>query len=164
MAFNLFKKKKDLELKIYAPLNGKIVPLEDVPDPVFSQKMMGEGAAIIPTDGHVHSPVDGKVIQVAPTKHAVGIETEDGTQILIHFGLETVALKGEGFSVKVAQGDDVKKGQPLLEADFDHIRESVEHIITPIIITNSAQSDKTYKLATEKEAVAGETVILTVSE
>lgn len=163
MAFNLFKK-KNTELNIYAPLNGKIVPLEEVPDPVFSQKMMGEGIAVIPADGHVHSPVDGKVIQVAPTKHAVGIEATDGTQILIHFGLETVALKGEGFEIKVAQGDHVTKGQALIEVDLEHVRKSVDHTITPIIITNSAQSDKTFKLTSTKESVQGETVIIKVTE
>ena len=162
MAFNLFKKEKDVNINIYAPLNGEIVQLEDVPDPVFSQKMMGEGIAIIPTDGHVHSPVDGRIIQVAPTKHAVGIEAEDGTEILIHFGLETVALKGEGFEMKVAVGDSVKKGQIMLEADLDYIEKTADHIITPIIITNSTGSDKTYNLTSDKNSVMGETVIITV--
>lgn len=163
MAFNLFKHRKDLGLELLAPLNGKIVPLEDVPDPVFSQKMMGEGIAIIPTDGKVYSPVNGKIVQVASTKHAVGIEAEDGTEILIHFGLETVALKGEGFEMKVAQGDTVTKGQLLIDADLAYIEEHAEHIITPIIITNSAQSGKSYALTTDHSSVAKETVIITVS-
>lgn len=164
MAFNLFKKKKDEGLEIVAPLNGKVVPLEEVPDPVFSQKMMGEGIAIVPTDGQVHSPVDGKIVQVAPTKHAVGIEAEDGTEILIHFGLETVALKGEGFEMKVTDGQSVSKGDILLVADLDYVKENADHIITPIIITNSSQSDKIYEFTSDKNSIAGETVMITVSK
>src|SRR5699024_5795840 len=97
----LFKKgKKEEDLSIYAPLSGKNMPLEEVRDPVFGQKMMGEGIAIVPSKGEVLSPVKGKVIQIPDSKHAIGIEAEDGSQILIHVGLETVALKGEGFTVK----------------------------------------------------------------
>lgn len=164
MAFNLFKRKKDKGLEILAPLNGKIVPLEEVPDPVFSQKMMGEGIAIVPTDGQVYSPVNGKIVQVAPTKHAVGIEAEDGTEILIHFGLETVALKGEGFEMKVTEGESVSAGDMLLGADLDYVEKSADNIITPIIITNSAQNGKNYQFTTDANSVAGETVIITVSE
>lgn len=164
MAFNLFKSKKDKGLEILAPLNGKIVPLEEVPDPVFSQKMMGEGIAIIPTDGQVHSPVAGKIVQVAPTKHAVGIEAEDGTEILIHFGLETVALKGEGFEMKVAEGQSVSAGDILFVADLDYVKENADNIITPIIITNSAQSGKDYQVTSDVDSVAGETVIITVAK
>ena len=101
----LFKQKK--EENIVAPLNGKIVPMEEVPDPVFNQKMMGEGIAIVPEEGMVYSPVNGKIIQLAETKHAIGLITEGGVEILIHIGLETVGLKGEGFTTKVNVGDEV---------------------------------------------------------
>ena len=109
MVFNFFKKEKE-ELQIYAPINGQIISIEEVPDPVFNQKMMGEGVAVIPTEGSICSPVDGTILQVAPTKHAVGILAKDGSEILIHIGLETVALKGEGFQVAVTTGDKVSKG------------------------------------------------------
>lgn len=165
MAFNFFKKtKQEAKLEIVAPVNGEIIPLEEVPDPVFSEKMMGEGIAMVPSDGKFHSPVKGKVIQVAPTKHAVGILAEDGTEILMHIGLETVALKGEGFKVAVETGDEIAVGQLLVEADMAYIREHAKSIVTPIVITNSLNSDKQYKPTTEKESIAGDTVLITVSE
>lgn len=165
MAFNLFKKtNKEPKLEIIAPVNGEIVPLEEVPDPVFSEKMMGEGIAMLPTDGKFHAPVKGKVIQVAPTKHAVGILAEDGTEILMHIGLETVSLKGEGFQVMVETGDKITAGQLLIEADIDYIREHAKSIVTPIVITNSQNSDKQYKPTEEKKATMGETVLMTISK
>lgn len=160
----LFNKSKDSSnIEIVAPLNGKIVPLEEVPDPVFSEKMMGDGIAIIPRDGTVVSPVNGKVLHAAETKHAVGIQAEDGTEILIHVGLETVALKGEGFELKVQTGEEVRAGQALLNFNLDYIKEHAENTITPIVITNSATSGKTYTLTNDIEATAGKTVIITVS-
>jgi len=161
---NLFKKsQEEKDLQIYAPLNGKIVPLEDVPDPVFNQKMMGEGIAITPNEGKVVCPVEGKIVQVPETKHAVGIEAKDGTEILIHIGLETVALKGEGFTMNVAMGDSVSVGDSLIDFDLDYIKEQASDIVTPIVITNSNDGDKSFVMTEEKEATAGETVLMTVS-
>ncbi|MEI3612943.1 PTS sugar transporter subunit IIA [Pseudogracilibacillus sp. SO30301A] len=161
---NLFKKSKNQEeLHIYAPLSGKIVPLEEVPDPVFRQKMMGEGIAIIPDEGKVVSPIEGKIVQVPETKHAIGIEGTDGIEILIHVGLETVALKGEGFSVNVATGDKVSVGDSLLDFDLEYIKEHADDIITPIVITNSNDIDKKFTMSEEKEAQPGNTVIMTAS-
>ncbi|MBU5266545.1 PTS sugar transporter subunit IIA [Virgibacillus proomii] len=159
MLKNLFKKSK--EQAIYAPLNGEIVPLEEVPDPVFNQKMMGEGIAIIPSEGKLLSPIDGKVVQIPETKHAIGLTTNDGTEVLIHVGLETVSLKGEGFELKVAAGDTVTKGQPLMEIDLDYIKQHASSIITPIIITNSNERKLTF--TEEKLSVASETVIMNVT-
>lgn len=165
MAFDLFKKKKQpTSLEIVAPVNGSILPLEEVPDPVFNQKMMGEGIAITPSDGHFLSPVKGKVIQLPDTKHAVGILAADGSEILIHIGLETVALKGEGFEAKVKEGDEVSVGQVLIEADLEYIREHADNIVTPIIITNSQNNNKEYKMTEDKDGTAGETVIITTIE
>ena len=164
MVLNFFKKnKKASNLEILAPVNGKIIPIEEVPDPVFGQKMMGEGIAIVPTDGKIQSPVKGKVIQVAPTKHAIGILAEDGTEILIHIGLETVALEGKGFSVKVAVDDEISVGQLLIEVDLEYIGTHAASTITPIVITNSLNSDKQYTVTEETEGHAGSTVVLTVS-
>ena len=95
------------------PIEGEIIPLDEIPDPVFSQKMMGDGFGIIPSKGLVVSPVDGEIINVFPTKHAVGIMSKQGYEILIHVGLETVNLKGEGFTLLVKQGDHVLKGQKI---------------------------------------------------
>lgn len=163
MRFNLFKKEKK-ELQIYAPVSGKIIPIEEVPDPVFCQKMMGEGVAVIPTDGNIHAPVDGEVIQVAPTKHAVGILAKDGTEILIHVGLETVSLQGEGFQVAVQTGDKVLAGQLLIEVDWEYIKTHAKSTVTPIVITNSLEGDKQYIITEEKDSIQGKTVILTSSD
>lgn len=130
------KKEKSLDEVIYSPLNGKVVELETVPDPTFSQKMMGDGIAIEPTDGKVVSPVNGKVIQFFHTKHAIGIESESGLEILIHVGLETVGMGGEGFEGHVKEGDKIKVGDPLITVDLDLVKEKASSTITPVIITN----------------------------
>src|SRR5699024_6981164 len=96
------------------PVDGKLVSLEEVPDPVFSEKMMGDGIAVRPTSDEVLSPCDGKIVQVFPTKHAVGIQTANGADVLIHVGLETVELNGEGFTSFVDEGDQVNKVINLL--------------------------------------------------
>lgn len=158
MLSKLFKKRK---LEIFAPIHGEIVPLDQVPDPVFSQKMMGEGIAIMPTDGKVHAPIDGTVVLVADTKHAVGLKSSDGTEILIHIGLETVNLKGEGFTALVNVGDKISIGQPLIEVDWAYIQEHATSIITPIIITNS--DDRIVEIHDAKKSIVGETVLLSVS-
>lgn len=164
MAFNIFKKKKEAEkLEIYAPMNGEIVALEDVPDPVFSQKMMGEGIAIMPTDGKVYAPVDSKVIHVIHSKHAIGLLAEDGSEILIHVGLETVNLKGEGFTLHVEQDQAVKKGELLIEFDLDYVKEHADSSITPIVITSSQGSEKEFVLTKETKSIQSETILITIS-
>lgn len=140
---NFFKgKKTELETTIMQPLEGEILPLDVVPDPVFSQKMIGDGFAVNPTNGTVVSPVDGEVISVFPTKHAVSVKSTAGREILIHVGLETVSLNGEGFTSFVSDGERVKQGQKLLEADFNVIKGKVPSIITPVIFTNLAEDEK----------------------
>src|SRR5699024_4500259 len=141
-------------------VTGKVVPLEEVPDPVFSQKMMGEGIAVDPAEGKVYAPCNGEIMQVAPTKHAVGILAGDGAEILIHVGLDTVNLKGEGFESHVEAGDTVSKGDLLLTFDLELIREKVPSTVTPIVITNSTQLGKEFLFTKETEAVQGETVLI----
>ncbi len=158
MLSKLFNKRK---LQIYAPVNGQIVPLDQVPDPVFSEKMMGEGIAIMPDKGNIHAPIEGTVVLVSDTKHAIGLRSNDGTEILIHIGLETVSLKGKGFTVLVKAGDKVSVGQSLIEVDWDYIREHAKSIITPIVITNSAE--RKVQLEVAKEGIVGETVLMTIS-
>lgn len=134
----LFNRKKEVsDNSVYAPLTGEVVPLEEVPDPVFAEKMMGEGIAIKPTSGMVVSPVDGKIVQVFPTKHAVGIETSNGVEILIHIGLETVQMNGEGFTAHVQEGSRVSVGDKLISFDLSIVQEKAKSTITPIIITNT---------------------------
>ncbi|GAB3804274.1 PTS sugar transporter subunit IIA [Virgibacillus kimchii] len=161
MLKNLFKKSKEEEI-LYAPISGEVVKLEDVPDPVFSEKMMGEGVAINPNKGEVVSPVKGKVVQVPDTKHAIGLETEKGTEVLIHVGLETVALKGEGFTANVNTGDEITVGQSLLTFDLEYIQEHAESTISPMIITNSKDLDRDITFEEIKEAKAGETTLLII--
>ena len=158
MLSNLFKKRK---LQVFAPINGEIIPLDQVPDPVFSQKMLGEGIAIMPESGNIHAPIEGTVVLVSDTLHAIGLRSNDGTEILIHVGLETVSLKGKGFTVLVKAGDKVSVGQPLIEVDWDYIREHAKSIITPIVITNSAE--RNIQCEATKEGIMGETVLMTIS-
>lgn len=144
---------------LLSPLSGRIVPLEEVPDPTFAQKMMGEGIAIEPTEGQVVSPVDGEIILMFPTKHAVGIRSNSGLELLIHVGLETVNMNGEGFEVLVSQGDKVKAGDPLLNADLYLISQKAKSAVTPVIIT--AGNVKSLSKTGEKEAVKGQTELMT---
>ncbi|WP_394219635.1 glucose-specific PTS transporter subunit IIBC [Halobacillus trueperi] len=124
------------ELEFVSPIKGKIMPITEVPDQVFSGKMMGDGFAIEPEDGNIVSPINGKVLNVFPTKHAIGLEAENGMEILIHIGIDTVGLKGEGFTAKISEGDEVKQGQALMEVDLDFVKENAPSIVTPIVFTN----------------------------
>jgi PTS system glucose-specific IIA component len=130
------RKEKPTEETIVAPLNGKMIEIEQVPDPTFSEKMMGDGIAIQPTEGKVVSPVDGEIIQFFHTKHAIGIRSKTGLELLLHIGLETVNLEGEGFEGHVKQGGKVKKGDPLLTFDLDFVKEKAASTISPVVITN----------------------------
>ncbi|WP_010531775.1 PTS sugar transporter subunit IIA [Lentibacillus jeotgali] len=135
---NLFKKKEEIkEIAVHSAVTGEFIPLEDVPDPVFSEKMMGDGCAIKPSDEEVFAPVSGEIVQVFPTKHAIGIEAENGAQILVHVGLETVNLNGEGFTVHVEEGDTVNQGDKLLRFDMNVIEDKAASTIIPIIVTNT---------------------------
>lgn len=157
--FAKFMKKN--KVQVFSPLSGQVIPLEQVPDPVFSQKMMGEGIAIMPTGGDVVAPIDGTVVLISKTKHAIGIRTKDDTEVLIHVGLETVTLKGEGFTVFVNEGDVVSTGQKLMTVDWDFIKDKVPSIITPVVITNSAE--RTVEYTDASASVAGDTLVMSVS-
>ena len=135
--FDLFKKKKEEPKKgVFAPITGTLLSITEVPDPVFSQKMMGDGFAIEPTEGNVYSPVAGKVLNVFPTKHAVALQSDEGHEILIHFGMDTVTLKGEGFTAHVGEGDIVTPETLLLSVDLDAVRPKVPYLVTPVVFTN----------------------------
>lgn len=131
------KAKKSNVEEIYAPLSGELVSIDKVPDPVFGQKMMGDGIAIIPEEGLLVSPVEGKVIQIFHTKHAIGIQSNNGLEILLHMGLETVELNGQGFEVLVSEGQKVKVGDELVKFDIQFLQSQNKEIITPLVITNS---------------------------
>lgn len=128
------KPNKSDHMEIVAPITGKTIPLNEVPDPVFSTKMMGDGIAIIPEDGKIYSPVNGVIQMIANTKHAFGIKSEDGLELLVHFGLETVGLQGEGFDVHVQVGDQVHVGDLIAEVDYETLKAKNINMITPFII------------------------------
>uniref|UniRef100_UPI002409D90C PTS sugar transporter subunit IIA n=1 Tax=Gracilibacillus dipsosauri TaxID=178340 RepID=UPI002409D90C len=151
---------KENKMLIYAPMSGDVVPLDKVPDPTFAQKMMGDGIAIDSKDGKVVSPVAGEVVQLFPTKHAIGLVSDSGIELLIHIGIDTVKLDGEGFEAHVKQGDKVEVGDPLITFDVDLIKEKAESHLTPIIVTNGDQFE-TLEKTKEKEVIALDSVLFT---
>lgn len=124
-------------MDILSPLKGKVIPLENVDDPVFSSAAMGKGIGIEPTEGIVYSPFDGKVVDLFRTKHAIGLVSDDGVEILIHIGINTVKLKGKHFEAHVESGAVVKKGEKLVTFDIQGIKDDGFQTTTPIIITNT---------------------------
>lgn len=145
-----------------SPLTGRSVSLEEVPDPVFSQKIIGDGMAVIPSDGRIVSPVDAQVVSVADTAHAYGLKTEDGIELLIHAGLETVSLKGECFKVHVKQGDTVKAGDVLAEMDLKFLEERKLNPITPVLICGGMEGKILVK-SQPGQVEAGKSELLTVA-
>ncbi len=137
--FDFFKKKKPKGVVLGAPAKGKAVALSEVNDPTFSSGMLGEGVAVVPADGKIYAPADGKIGMVFDTLHALSMTTTEGAEVLIHVGLDTVKLNGEGFKGYVKAGDDVKKGDLLLEADLDKIKEAGYDDVTIMIICNTAE-------------------------
>lgn len=128
---------ESLSEEVNQPIEGKIIPLNQVEDDAFSQEVLGKGIAIIPSEGKVYAPFDGTVITLFPTKHAIGIVSDNGCEVLIHIGMNTVQLNGKYFTSHVQQGDKVKKGQLLVEFDIDHILQEEYNLETPVIITNT---------------------------
>ncbi len=119
--------------KFISPIKGKVIELSEIEDQVFGSGMMGKGFAIVPESGDVYAPVSGTIAALFPTKHAVGIKSDDGLEVLIHFGMDTVTLNGEGFKSFVKQGDKVKTGDKLLSIDLESVRTKVPSIETPIV-------------------------------
>lgn len=122
---------------VLSPLTGEAIPMAEVNDPTFSAEVLGKGMAVIPTEGKVYSPVNGSIMTVFDTKHAIGIVSEDGLEILIHIGINTVELNGEGFTSYVKENQEVKAGELLVEFDMEKIKEAGYDITTPVIITNT---------------------------
>lgn len=146
---------------VTAPFSGKLVPLSSVPDETFASGVLGEGIAIEPSDGLFCSPVSGTVESIAETRHAIGFAGDNGLEILVHVGLETVGLKGEGFEILVKEGDTVKEGQPVAKVDLDLIRARGLNTITSIVLTGGA--DDMELNCAEGIAAAGKTQVLTLT-
>jgi glucose-specific phosphotransferase system IIA component len=147
-------------IAITSPLNGEVIRLEQVPDQAFAQKRMGEGVAILPSTGQLMSPIDGKVLHLVSTKHAIILEHASGLQILMHFGLNTVRLQGEGFTTYVSNGDLVHTGQLLMEIDLELIKNAGFSTLTPIVVANEDLSTRVEGFY--KTVKAGEPTIMNV--
>lgn len=162
------KKKEEAVPSLYEELvavaDGKVLPISEVPDPVFAEKMMGEGFAIDPTSDVIVSPISGTLVQVADTLHAYGIQSDSGVEVLVHVGLDTVNLQGKGFEAKVKIGDAVKKGDPLVKIDREYLIANAPSIVIPVIVTNGNMEAYNYDFKGSGNAVAGETVAMVVSK
>lgn len=146
---------------LQSPLTGEIVALADVPDEVFASGVLGKGIAVNPSEGKVFAPADAEVTTLFPTGHAIGLKTSNGAELLIHIGMDTVKMNGDGFKTHVSQGDQVKAGQLLIEFDIAKIQKAGYPIITPVIVTNSADY-KDIVPAEGKNIGNGENLISTV--
>lgn len=135
---SFFKKKTEVKqpIRFVAPVDGEVIALSEVPDPVFSQKMMGDGIAICASGNNVVAPADGTITLIAQTSHAFGMTLDNGIELMVHVGLETVSLNGQGFEVLAQMGDKVKKGTPILHVDCALMKDKGISLITPCIIIN----------------------------
>jgi len=140
---------------ISSPITGNAVELSEVPDEGFAGKMMGDGAAVIPTDGMILAPEDGEVVFVFETKHALGFQTDSQMALLLHIGIDTVALNGQGFEVFVENGQKVKKGEPLMKIDISYLKEHAPSLCSPVLCTELGDNQKV-RLLKEGEIKAGE--------
>ncbi len=129
------KQKNAKETEVFAPMNGTSKDIVFVPDEAFSEKMLGDGMAIVPDDGTVFSPVNGTIEDIPDTKHAFCITTDDGCELLLHIGINTVNLKGEGFSVFVSNGDRVRVGDKLARVDLELLKKHNLPLDTPVLMT-----------------------------
>lgn len=151
----------DSKLLLRAPLSGQVWPLERIPDPVFAQKMVGDGLSIDPTDTVLVAPCDGEVIALHPAGHAVTLRTAQGADVLLHIGIDTVTLKGEGFHPRVQTGEKVRTGAPLIEFDLDFLATHAKSLLTQIVITNSDRVTDWERAS--GEVLAGKDVLLTIT-
>ncbi|MBY9077347.1 PTS glucose transporter subunit IIA [Paenibacillus sp. CGMCC 1.18879] len=154
-----FGKKEEI-IKIASPIEGKCIPLSEVLDEAFSSKAMGEGVAIIPDSGKVIAPFDGSIVHIMnKSKHAIIIEHKSKVQLLVHVGMDTVSLKGEGFKAHVETGDKVKKGQLLLEFDMNLISTHGYSLVTPIVVPNGQEHIKKVVVKDDQPELMEEEVI-----
>lgn len=154
-----FFKKKETKMVLGAPAKGKVVPLKEVSDPTFGEEMLGKGVAVIPSEGRIYAPADGEIAMVFDTLHAVSMTTDFGAEVLIHVGLDTVKMNGDGFTGHVKAGDHVKKGDLLLEVDLDKVKAAGYDTITPMLVCNTMDYASVEGLS-GKDAEPGEDVVV----
>ncbi len=153
--FDVFKKKG---ITIVSPMKGKCVEIKEVSDPTFGDEILGKGVAIIPEDGKVYAPADGVITTMFPTGHAVGMTTNEGVELLVHVGLDTVALKGDGFKIIAKDDQKVQKGDLLMEADLDKIKAAGYDVITPVVVCNTDEYSEIIGF-TDTDVNAGDDII-----
>ncbi|GAB1441002.1 PTS glucose transporter subunit IIA [Providencia sp.] len=149
-------------IEIIAPISGEIVNIEDVPDVVFAEKIVGDGIAIKPAGNKIVAPVDGTIGKIFETNHAFSIESDDGIELFVHFGIDTVELKGEGFKRIAEEGQAVKKGDLIIEFDLALLEEKAKSVLTPVVISNMDEIKELNKLT--GSVTVGETVIIRIKK
>ena len=156
--FDIFKKKEKAVVTIYSPMNGKVIELKEVPDEAFAQKMVGDGCAIEPDKGIICSPIDGQLMNIFPTNHAIIFETIDGLEMIVHFGIDTVKLDGKGFQ-KLREPGPIKVGDEIVKYNLDEIKDGVPSTRSPIIINNMEKVEKIEVLSLGKIVKIGEPIM-----
>ncbi|WP_233774957.1 PTS glucose transporter subunit IIA [Haemophilus influenzae] len=156
------KENKSVEVEIYAPISGEIVNIEDVPDVVFSEKIVGDGVAVCPIGNKIVAPVDGVIGKIFETNHAFSMESKEGVELFVHFGIDTVELKGEGFTRIAQEGQSVKRGDTVIEFDLALLESKAKSVLTPIVISNMDEISCIVKKS--GEVVAGESVVLALKK
>ncbi|WP_343192649.1 PTS glucose transporter subunit IIA [Buchnera aphidicola (Taiwanaphis decaspermi)] len=152
------RQKKTKVIKIISPLSGTIIEIEKVPDKVFSDKIVGDGIAIIPRGKRIVSPCDGKIGKIFNTNHAFSIKSTEGVEIFVHFGIDTVKLNGLGFNRIAKEGQNVKQGDLIIEYDLKILSKKAKSIITPVIISNIEKIKKIKK--SEGKTISGKSIIM----
>ena len=150
------------KIELCAPVSGTVKALSDVPDKTFAEKVLGDGAAIVPEEGKVYAPADGTVANIMDSKHGIMFVTDSGAEVLIHIGLDTVNLKGKYFKSYVSDGDKVKKGTLLVEFDLEAIKGEGYNLITPMVVTNISDYIKAVCMEKENTAINAGDKFLTV--
>ena len=156
--FDIFKKKEKIIVTIYSPINGKVIELKEVPDEAFAQKMVGDGCAIEPDRGSICSPIEGQLMNIFPTNHAIIFETIDGLEMIVHFGIDTVKLDGKGFQ-KLREPGPIKVGDEIVKYNLDEIKDNVPSTRSPIIINNMEKVEKIEVLSLGKIVKIGEPIM-----
>lgn len=149
-------------IELLAPVSGEIVKIEDVPDVVFAEKIVGDGIAISPSGNKMVAPCDGVIGKIFETNHAFSINSPDGIELFVHFGIDTVELKGEGFRRIAKEGQEIKCGETVIEFDLPLLESKAKSVLTPVVISNMNEISQLHKH--EGKVVAGETPVLTIKK
>lgn len=152
-----------IRIEVPAVVDGEIIPIEEVEDQIFSKKLIGDGYALQPTSQTVYSPVEGKIEQIAQTKHAVYIEMSEEIKLLIHIGIDTIDLKGKGFESQLKKGMLVEKGDPLIQFDLELIKEEGLNPVICVVVLNGSTKKFGFTVQPTKEAVANESIAMTIN-